>query len=124
MSTEETIPRPTVGFVSLYTDLPADGREEGGGTPPARLNDTPICQPASPGKCPPGSRAGAGPQHPGRGTPGGPVNLPPAPSIVRTTKDPMPRVVTEAETGLCVQLGWQSRPSRSRSKTWLAGAST
>ncbi len=42
VSTHETIPRPPVRFLSLYAHLPADGRWEGRGTPPARLKATPI----------------------------------------------------------------------------------
>ena len=42
-STHETIPRPSVTFLSPYAHLPADGRWEGRGTPPARLNA--FCQP-------------------------------------------------------------------------------
>jgi hypothetical protein len=40
--THGTIPRPPVRFLSLYAHLPADGRWEGRGTPPARLNA--FCQ--------------------------------------------------------------------------------
>jgi hypothetical protein len=40
--THETIPRPPVRFLALYAHLPADGRWEGPGTPPARLKATPI----------------------------------------------------------------------------------
>jgi hypothetical protein len=39
---QETIPRPPVRFLSRYAHLPADGRWEGRGTPPARLRATPI----------------------------------------------------------------------------------
>jgi hypothetical protein len=42
VSTHETIPRPPVRFLALYAHLPADGRWEGRGTPPARLKATPI----------------------------------------------------------------------------------
>jgi len=66
-STHETIPRPPVRFLSLYAHLPADGRWEGRGTPPARLNA--FCQPWQMSA----GRAGWwGPQHPGWGASGGP----------------------------------------------------
>jgi hypothetical protein len=42
VSIQETIPRPPVRFLALYAHLPADGRWEGRGTPPARLKATPI----------------------------------------------------------------------------------
>src|SRR4029453_16628436 len=44
-SIQETIPRPPVRFLSLYAHLPADGRWEGRGTPPARLKPLPSAWP-------------------------------------------------------------------------------
>jgi hypothetical protein len=53
MSIQETIPRPAVGSAWLHADLPADGRWKGGGTPPARLNATPVHREGctNPGSC-------------------------------------------------------------------------
>jgi hypothetical protein len=102
MSTQETIPRPPVRLLSLYPHLPADGRWEGGETPPARLNAAPVHRPAR--------QMAAGFSGQGRASASRSENPPRSPSTVRTTKDPIQLVVTEAEIRLCVQLGW--RPGR------------
>src|SRR4029453_14481072 len=72
VSTHETIPRPPVRFLALHAHLPADGRWEGRGTPPARLKATPISL-ADAGRVP---GPGAGPP-PSAGAP------PPPPSPLR-----------------------------------------
>ena len=38
----ETIPRSLAGSASVHADLPPNARWEGSGTPPARLNSTPV----------------------------------------------------------------------------------
>ena len=114
-SIQETIPRPPVRCLSLYAHLPAGGRWERGGTPPAWLNVTPAHLPVW--RCPPSARPGRGISIPGDDQPRRPLTLPPTP-LHRTIRNPVQRVVTVAETGLCVQLGTERlRPSGSRSGT-------
>jgi hypothetical protein len=104
-SIQETIPQSSaVGFLSLYTHLSADGRWEGARTPPGRLNGTPICQPASLADATRALEPGRDVSIPVGDQPRSSF-LPPTPLQSGPPGIPLRRVVTEAETGLWVQLG-------------------
>ena len=104
MSTQETIPRPTVGSASVYAHLPADGRLEGGGTParaPER-NHSPS-NIGKPGRCRPGSRAGA--------VTGSAPNLQPRP-LERGADRSARRQACREGLGLAGSRAWRSRRTR------------
>jgi hypothetical protein len=87
VSTHETIPRPPVRFLSLYAS-PASRWPLGGTGDTARAAEGHSHQP---GRCRPGTRAGAGPPHLGRGPRPVPFILP-SPSTVRTIRGTSGRV--------------------------------
>ena len=87
-----------------YTfDMPAGGRWKLGGTPPAWLTrpGQPTCQYGDARRA---LGRGGGISIPGDDQPRRPLTLPPTP-LHRTIRYPVQRVVTVAETGLCVQPG-------------------
>ena len=108
--------RPSDSFPYTLTCLPmAAGRSPDPARAAERHSHLPARQPS---RCHPGSRAGAGRQHPGRG-PAAVLFPPPTPLQSGPPGIPLRRVVTEAETGLWVQLG--ETPAESQPLKGMAG---